>query len=345
MSRRRWLASLPFLAEEFTLRDPEDNHVIPGPILADGRLQLVVVDKPWIKRIIEDCRASGLSLRKLIPEMFLPTIGQGNWVLVWDGHGGFLRTGSAQGMAIDVDDGNTIPVALQLSLNAAQGALPKKLLIRFPAHLAREQKQLPPWKLEQVTCSAGMDWDWRQAVIPGDALNLLWGEFAPRAKLREWWPKIRPAAIILLLACAIEVIGTNIEWAKLSHEKKSLEQDMARSFHTAFGDASILVDAPLQMQRNLAELRHAAGLQDDGDFLSLLDAVAPDLMPLPAGSVSALHFEAGRLDVDLKLAGAEDLSGLRERLRSKGFNAQLSDVHDAGNGTGARLTLMPGGGQ
>ena len=29
-SRRRWQSVLPFAAEEFTLADPEDNHVVPG---------------------------------------------------------------------------------------------------------------------------------------------------------------------------------------------------------------------------------------------------------------------------------------------------------------------------
>jgi general secretion pathway protein L len=172
----------------------------------------------------------------------------------------------------------------------------------------------------------------------------MWDDLAPRAKFREWWPKIRPAAVILLFAFAIEAIGTNIEWAMLAHEKKSLDQDMARSFHAAFGEASTLVNAPLQMRRNLAELRHAAGLQDDGDFLSLLDAAAPELGKLPVGSVQALHYESGRLDVDLKLARGGGLGNLRWRLGNKGLGVQMSDAHDTGNGTEARLTLMPGEG-
>ncbi len=342
--RRRWQASLPFLAEEFTLSDPEDNHVVPGPILADGRLMLVVVDKQWIERISNACRVSNVSLRRMIPEMFLPAISRGNWVLVWDGHCGFLRSGPARGMAIDHGDSNTVPVALQLFLNAEQGSLPAAIEIRFPHHLPKEQRLLPRWNVPQVKFTSGGDWDWQRAAIPGDALNLMWGDFAPRAKLREWWPKIRPAAVIMLLAFGIEATGTNIEWARLSYEKQALAQDMARSFHTAFGDSSTLVNAPLQMQRNLAELRHAAGLQDDGDFLSLLDAAAAEFAPLPAGSVSALHFEAGRLDVDIKLARVEDLRGLRQRLLGKGLGVQMSDPRDTGNGAGARLTLMPGEG-
>ena len=96
------------------------------------------------------------------------------------------------------------------------------------------------------------------------------------------------------------------------------------------------------MQRNLSELRHSAGLSDDGDFLPLLDAAAPTFANLPAGSVQGLHFEAGRLDADLKLTSKTDFRGLQQQLQNKGLGVQLGDIHDAGNGAEARLTLLPG---
>jgi general secretion pathway protein L len=343
-ARRRWQASLPFLAEEFTLPDPEDNHVVPGPVAADGRLPVVVVEKQWLKRIIEACRVSNLSLRRIVPESLLPPLRQGNWVLVWDGRSGFLRTGPAQGVALDNGDSDTVPVELQLCLNAVPGAPPKNIEIRFFQPVAREQRVIPRWDIPALTLSAGADWDWRRAPIPDDALNLMWGDFAPRAKIREWWPKVRPAVAIVVLVCAVETIGANLEWARLAHEKKTLEQEMARSFHAAFGEASTLVDAPLQMRRNLAGLRHAAGLADDGDFLALLDAAAPELAKLPPGSVQALHYEAGRLDVDLRLARGGEPGKLRQRLDARGLNVQMSDTRDTGNGTETRLSLMPGAG-
>lgn len=347
--RRRWQAALPFVAEEYTLPDPEDNHVVPGPALADGRMMLAIVDKPWLKHIVEACRTANLPLRRMIPETFLPALSPETWALVWDGSSGFVRTDSANGMALDSGDMDTVPLALRLSLNSAPNSspasLPKKIEVRFPQHVPEAQRILPQWNGLPATLSAGPAWDWRRASIPADTLNLLWGDFAPRAKISEWWPKMRPAALILLAALGVEAIGANIEWALLAHEKNTLAQDMERSFRSAFGEASTIVNAPLQMQRNLAELRHSAGLPDDGDFLPLLDAAAPALAALPAGSVRGLHYESGRLDVDIKLARASDFRDLRQRLQNKGVGVQLGDIHDAGNGAEARLTLLPGDGR
>ena len=342
-SRRRWQAALPFVAEEHTLPDPEENHVVPGPVQAGDRIMLAVMDKTWLRRIVEACRTANLPLRRMIPETFLPALAPETWTVVWDGSSGFVRTGHASGMALDNGDMRTAPLALRL--NSAQAPLLKKIEVRFPQHVPETQRILPQWGDLPATIAAGQAWDWRRAAIPDDALNLLWGDFAPRTRISGWWPKLRPAALILLAALGVEAVGANIEWAVLANEKKTLTQDMARSFHAAFGDASTLVNAPLQMQRNLADLRHSAGLPDNGDFLPLLDAAAPALAALPPGSVRALHYESGRLDVDIKLGSGNDFPVLRQRLQNKGLGVRTGDIHDLGNGAEARLTLLSEDGQ
>lgn len=348
-SRRRWQAALPFVAEEYTLPDPEDNHVVPGPAQADGRIMLAVIDKPWLKRIVEACRTANLNLRRMVPETFLPALTAGNWTLIWDGNNGFLKTGPANGMALDSGDADTAPLALRLSLNSGKNSppvsLPEKIELRFAQHVPEAQQTLPLWNDLPVALSAGSAWDWRCAPIPADALNLLWGGFAPRAKISEWWPKLRPAAFILLAVLGVEIVGSNIEWAMLANEKKMLTRNMERSFRTAFGEAGTLVNAPLQMQRNLAELRHSVGLPDGSDFLPLLDSAALSLIALPAGSVRGFHYESGRLDVDIKLSRSSEFQELRQHLQNNGLTVQMGEIHDTGNGVETRIALLPGDGR
>ena len=192
---------------------------------------------------------------------------------------------------------------------------------------------------------AGPHWDWRRAPIPENALNLLWGDFAPRAKLGEWWPNLRPAVLILLAALTLKMAGTNLQWLLLAQEKNTLTHDMERIFRATFGPTSTVVNAPLQMQRNLTELRHTAGLPDDNDFVPLLDLAAGRLAELPLGSVRALHYEAGQLDVELKLVSSAAFKTLQQHLQRKGLTVRISDIQDTGRGAEARMTLSPGGTQ
>ena len=349
--KRRWRAALPFIAEEYTLTEPDNNHVVPGKMLDDGRTALAVVDKTWLGRIIEACRNAKITLRRIIPETFMPPLEAGSWTMIWDGESGFLRTGATSGLALDGND-HAMPLGLQLQLHTA--TLPQKIVVCFPqatsSHIPQggnegtmsATQQLPAWHNLSVPLVSGAAWDWRRAPIPSEALNMLWGELAPSIRLKEWWPNVRPVALLLLALFLIEAIGTNIEWTMLTQERKALTDSIQRSFRSAFGEGSALVNAPLQMQRNLAEMRHAAGLPDEGDFLPLINLAAVRLNELPAGSVRNLHYETGRLDVDIKLARNEDFHKLQSALQKSGLNVRVGELQNSGDSVQSRLTLMSG---
>jgi len=338
--RRRWQQVLPYVAEEYTLSDPEENHVVPGLALADGRRMLAVMDKSWLKRVVDAAHAAKLSMRSMVAETFLPALAPDNWTVVWDGSSGFVKTGAASGTALDIGDAATLPLGLRLSLDAAP-RIPEKIELRFTHDIADELRNMPQWPGLQLL--AGADWDWRRAAIPEDALNLLWGDFAPRAKIQAWWPKLRPAVYLLLAVLIVEMAGSNLEWAMLLNEKNQQAKAMQRIFRATFGDAVALVNAPLQMQRNLAELRHVAGMPDTGDFLPMLGLASRSLATLPLGSVVAMHYEAARLDIDIRLARRDDFLKLKQAMQSSGISVRISEIRDLGNAAEARLTVMPEG--
>jgi general secretion pathway protein L len=340
-SRRRWETALPFIAEEYTLTDPEENHVVPGPIQKNGQRSLFVVDKQWLRSVIVACQSANLTVRLMLPEMLLPEIAPDNWVIVWDGSKGFMRTGISSGMALDLGDEQQPPLALTLSLNASLPLPPKNIEIRFDTDDKRVP--LPRWINLPVKLTLGKRWDWRVEPIPNNAVNLLWGSLKPKTRLFEWLPKLRPALFILLAIIFIETLGTNIEWGLLNHQKNFLTQDMERNFRKAFGESSVVVNPPLQMQRNVAALRHSAGLSDDADFLSLLDQSSSVLVKLPAGSINAMHYESGRIDIDIKLPGEKEIVSLQQQLQSKGLSIRLGDFHKTGNAVETRLTILAGG--
>jgi len=341
-NRRRLQSLLPFVAEEFTLSDPEENHVVPGDTLADGRRMLAVVDKQWLQRIVSAAQQAKLSLRRMLVESAMPTATAESWTLVWDGQGGFVKTGAAGAVALDAGDAQAMPVLLRMSLDGAV-QIPKKIEFKFRHDTPAELRTMPQWADLSVPLVAGSDWDWRRAPVADTALNLLWGEFTPRAKLQEWWPRLRPAVWLLLAVLAIETVGSNVQWAQLVYEKNQQTKNMQRIFRATFGEAVTLVNAPLQMQRNLAEARHAAGVEDSGDYLSLLNAAGMALAALPGGSVVAMHYESGRLDIDIRLPKKADFARLQKTLLDSGLGVRMGEVRDLGNAAETRVTLLPEG--
>jgi type II secretory pathway component PulL len=118
---------------------------------------------------------------------------------------------------------------------------------------------------------------------------------------------------------------------------------MQRTFRKAFGEASVMVNPPLQMQRNIAGLRHSTGIPDEADFLPLLDRASSSLSALPSSNVIALHYESGRLDIDLKMSSASEIKSLQQRLQSMGLNVTHGEISDLGNGVETRVEIRAGG--
>jgi general secretion pathway protein L len=262
----------------------------------------------------------------------MPALPDDGWTLVMDGQNGFLRTSPTTAIALDCSNQHTPPLALMLSLNAAANNPPGLIELRFLP--ADHPDALPAWELA-VPLVAGKVWDWRDALISPTTPNLLCGDFRPSPRLFDAFSKLRPLLLILLAAFFIEVAGTHLEWLKLAGEKQALMQNTEHLFRTAFGDDSELVDAPLQMQRNLAGLRHATGVADEADFISLLDRTTP----LPGTQVRALRYEAGRLEFDITLATARDFDKLATGLKDKGLKVRISDKQNLADGIQAKLTV------
>ena len=331
-NQRRWLAALPFIAEEHSLSEPEEIHAAYANSAEPGQISVSVIAKPWLRQIITAATATGLPLRRLIAESMIPALPADGWTLVWDGYSGFLRTSTSTALALDCGDQHTPPMALMQTLTAAGSRTPSQIELRF---LPFDQTDvLPAWDLP-VPLLAGERWNWRDAPISEATPNLLCGDFSPSLRLFDALSTLRPLLFILIAAFLIEVVGAHLEWIKLTNEQQGLTQNIELLFRNAFGDESTLVDAPLQMQRNLAGLRHAAGVVDDADFLAMLDRASP----FPAKSVRSLNYESGKIELDIKLATARDFDKLEKTLKNKGLKVRSSDMHDLPDGKQAKLTI------
>ncbi len=324
-SRRQWLAALPFIAEEHSMRDPAENHVVPGKARKDGQLTLYILDKSWLKKLITSCQQAGVQLRQMVCETQLLTLQENTWGAVWHGSHGFVRCNQEYGIALDSGDIDQPPLALSLLLKASHTIPPQKLII----HPTLNSPEAPQWHgLNLPTEIAPANWDWRRSAIDEESINLLWGEFSPQTRLSEIWPKFKPLCKVAAAALALHLLALNVQWLIMASEQQQLKQSMEQDFRAAFGESSVLVNAPLQMQRNLATLRHQAGESDPGDLLSLLDHSSAILSTLPKATIQAINYEPGRLDLQLKVANSSELTAIVYKLQASGLKTEMTTARN-----------------
>ena len=91
--QRRLGSALRYLVEEFALPDPERLHVAATPAQERGALCLGIVDRHWLRSLIDRLAGARLNATAAYPESLLPGLLPHTWTVVWLGGEGFVRTG------------------------------------------------------------------------------------------------------------------------------------------------------------------------------------------------------------------------------------------------------------
>ena len=336
--QRRLGSALRYLVEELALPDPERLHVAAAPAPERGALCLGIVDRQWLRSLLEKLAGAKLSATAAYPETLLPTLLPHTWTVVWLGGEGFVRTSENEAVALDATQRDGAPRNLRLALEQASVAdsRPQTVVVRCgrgaaPPHIKAWSRAL------DVPVEAGPEWSWSDAQRR-PPLDLLQGEFAARFVAAPWLRRLRRPAILAAALLALGSIALALDWWAKVRERDALLAEMRTVYRETFGERATVVDPPLQMGRALADLRQRAGHVGPADFVALL-GVAAELLPDPAGRIEALAYDGTALTVTLRPAAQEALlKELRGKIPPRGYEVTQQA---APGGGGMTLRLRP----
>lgn len=214
-------------------------------------------------------------------------------------------------------DANSLPVWLATMVGETRLLAPADLQSNLAASTGRTIDPLawPTWL-------AGA----RAALAAPETVDLCQFEFAGEAGSARLWQAWRLPAALAAGVLLVHLIGINTHWLMLHAQKSTLVTQMEQTLRNAFPHTSVIVDAPLQMRRQLEQLRLANGKTGPADFLPLADRFSQAATTLPPDGLQALDYRDQRLHITLK-AGL-DATPLRERVRTLGL--QMMPVEAVG---------------
>ncbi|HWM44266.1 MAG TPA: type II secretion system protein GspL [Burkholderiales bacterium] len=338
--QRRLGSALRYLVEELALPDPERLHVAAAPAPERGVLYLGIVDRQWLRSLLDKLAGAKLSATGAYPETLLPTLLPHTWTVVWLGGEGFVRTGENEAVALDAPQGDGAPSNLRLALEQARvaGTQPHALVVRCCRNAA--PPDLEAWSSALgVSVEPGPEWNWSDAQHR-PPLDLLQGEFAARSGAPPWLRRLQRPAILAATLLALGSIALALDWWAKVRERDALLAEMHAVYRETFGERAVVVDAPLQMGRALADLRQRAGHVGPGDFPALL-GVAADLLPGGSRLVEALAYDGATLTVTLRPGAAQQAGGLLKESRGKLPPGYELTQQESPAGGGVTLRLRP----
>lgn len=321
---RQMRAALAGKLEESLLDEPDTLHFALEPDAVGGDSAWVAItSRPWLAEHLNQLEAAQLFVDRVAPLSWPDTVARGHFFEAngdRDGHGVALRWSHADGVA-------TLPL---------DGSLTRQL---FPPSLVQAAR----WTAEPAIATAAERWlgtavsvqtpAQRALAVIDSAWNLRQFELAPRARgvralrlvtrelMRKPWRPVRWGLAALVV---VQLLGLNL-WAWHQHREVAARREaVTTTLTTAFPQVRAILDAPVQMQKQLDLLRASAGSVGEQDLEALLAAAAM-AWPADRPPTEALAFEPGRLTVSAQGWAPQQIDNFRNQLRSEGWQLDASE--------------------
>lgn len=391
LSGARLREALPNLVEESTVVEVGSLHVAAGGAAARGsrginapQQILAVVDRTWLSAMQTRLAAAGRRVAAILPDaLCVPcTIAPPRvWSLAAVAEPGraaaradaipveptraarvWMRTDAQQAFALPDDLASALAISASIFAHAPIADRPSAIEC-FAGSASRAETarvgtaiaaalDVPLREVNSDPFAA-----WLAGGGPGGAFGAplsLFGEeggadsFGAR-NLTRW----RFAALLLVAIIAVQAAGMQWQWAGLRREAAALRSEAVAALKSSFPETRVVLDASLQMARNLAALRARAGRSDPADFSVMLAAAARIFAELPPNSLRALDYETRALRIRFApgmVAGGESRDKLIGRAAQAGYvlsfeaaSAPAGNASSAAQGETAATLRWKGG--
>lgn len=331
-SAPRLRAVLEGLLEDQLLDEPAQLHFALQPDASDDApVWVAVCHRQWLQDALNALQQAGHTPQRLVPEWAPDTTAAqaedappaDRWVtgdadapqLVWADHQGVhtwpLPAHQGEAGVAQNHLHSLLPADAELLAEPAVAELAEHLLHRparvvSPAQRLQEAAQTP-WDLAQFDLARRNPWLARLAVAT-----------ATVARAPQWRPA-RWAAIGLVV---VQVLGLNAYAWRAQTQLEQQRVAIRNTLTATFPDITVVVDAPLQMERAMGALRQSSGSASARDLEALLSALgAPQAQALVGTPPTSMDFAAGELRLTGGNYSPENIGALDAVLQSQGLTS------------------------
>jgi general secretion pathway protein L len=328
--------ALPGLLEDQLLQDVQScAFALSRVVDAGGTRAVAVIDRDWLETVVQAFERRGVRVNSAQPAQALRPSGDGSAFLLCVNDGVLLGDGQGTGLGLTAG-ADTSERARVLQALLSRGTVTQTL---------QAYAEGDGWDaaLALAAKACGISIERRPLpLVPFGMIDLLdsrRGRGALQWLSERDWRAWRPALALASVSGLIALVGLNLQAWQMRAERDTLRVAIENRFRQSFPTASVMVDPVLQMQRQVAQLRTAAGQQAGDDFLPLISRFAQILGNQAADAVASIDYREGRLRVRFRGALAESRA-TREALVEAGRRMGLRVQLDAEREPGALVSLL-----
>ncbi len=308
-------ALLRYAIEDKLTIDPSTVHAVVLGKSDTTQHVIAAIDRTWLMQVLQWLKQAGLTPDSLVSSASGIPVAAGEWTVVLEGSHCYAKRSDGFVYNLDIGAGREPPFGLTLALKEAREhqRAPGTLVLQCSPPDAALAAQWQATLQIPVRPNTSSPQNSPLLLAAAKSNNLLTGEFAPREATSKWLDLLKPALAVVVLMISAHIVFTLVDNWRLNRERVALEQQMTQVFKTAFPAAQAIVDPPLQMQRNLQQLKRERGMPAESDAQMQIARVASLLRNLPGAmpAISALTVRDGVATLDAVLASADQRADLQ----------------------------------
>jgi len=311
------------LLEDRVLDEPASLHFALEPNAREGNpVHVATCNKTWLQAWIAALEAAGLPVTRIVPEIAptAPGAGAPAWLVMGSPERPELLRSDADGVTLLPLSAATLTL---LAVNASAEAAAPLLAEPGVAALAEQafkRTATLQTRAQRAVAASQANWDLAQFDLlrtRGTRTRKHLHAFTSTLLRAPQWRAARWAALAVVV---VNLAGLQAwawkEQSALSAKRASIQNTLT----STFPDIRVVVDAPLQMARAVADVQRQSGTASGADLeamLSQFQAAAPDT-PAPA----AIEFVAGELQLKGLDSAVPALADVTNRLQASGYTAR-----------------------
>jgi len=328
---------VPFALEEQLASDVDEMHFALGGRAPDGRLAVVAVDRRRLAGWLSALASCGLHPQAMFADTALLPDNPAHIVVMIDGDRVMVRRPTATPVTLDA---TPIDLALELAGvftpgdDRTLGDELHLLIYASPVDWERHQVALERIRTRVTTLKGQILPDGvlpllASAAVRGAGVNLLQGEFLPRATVGDGWSRYRMAAMFGALFLVLHLGALGVARWQWHREESTLDAALLAAGREALPEVHNLSRLPsvrLAVEGRMNQLRAASAT---GVVGSLAAVAAPF-----AGSdaiVQSVNYQPGNMQLTVDVPNSGFLEQLRQSAASHGFKVEIESTvpHEA----------------
>lgn len=312
------------LLEDRLLDDPAQLHFALEPHAKTGTPTWVgVCDRAWLHAWITALEQAHLPLARIVPEVTPPpatdTTAVSLWVTGTPGDTHLMASGPNGVTRVPLSETTTDSVMPQEARQAIEVVICDPAVADLAEQHFSGRVDLQT-QAQRAVLAAQSPWDLAQFDLLRNRRTRAMKHFSSLASAMRTGPQWRAARWASVFVVIANLIGLQA-WAWKEQSAQSAQRAAIRNIlTTTFPEVRVVVDAPLQMARALADLQRQSGAASSSDMETILEqfqAAAPE-----STAPIAIQFIANEILLKGLDPGAPALTDVVARLQSQGYAAR-----------------------